>query len=84
MPDPTDKRERLADIQHEIWSHWMRYQLSICAPNPDGSMTIPADKVARWQRQMGSPYSALSAREQESDRIEADKILKVLRELGEE
>lgn len=39
--------ERLADIQHQIWSHWMRYFFSVSTLNPDGSYAIPADKVTR-------------------------------------
>lgn len=74
----VDLREKLADVQHEIWSHWMKWQFSCCTENPDGSVTIPAEKVERWKRQMNAPYAELSNNEQESDRREADKILKVL------
>ena len=70
-----DPREQLADVQHGIWAHWMRYQFSVCRRNDDGSITIPADKVERWSRQMQTSYSELSDREQESDREQADKIL---------
>ncbi|MBD2076282.1 hypothetical protein H6F86_20845 [Phormidium sp. FACHB-592] len=73
-------REKLADLQHEIWSHWMRWLFQCCTKNADGSVTIPAAKVERWMRQMETPYSQLSDAEQESDRIEADKVLKVLGE----
>ncbi len=71
-------REEIADVQHGIWSHWMNYQFSVCQYNEDGSVTIPADKVERWMRQQGSPYSALTDKERESDRHQADKVLEVL------
>ena len=78
----TDElRERLAAEQHEIWSHWTRYQFSVCEVNEDGSLTIPADKVDRWTRQMDTYYSYLSEHEKESDRHQADKILAVLEKL---
>ena len=72
------EREKLADVQHDIWSHWMRWQFSCCKVNQDGSLTIPSDKVERWQRQMDTSYSSLSDNEQESDRHQADKIIGVL------
>ena len=75
-------REQLADVQHGIWAHWMRYQFSQCRrPDlaDDGSLIIPADKVQRWQRQMDTEYADLSDKERESDRHQADKVLAVVR-----
>lgn len=71
-------REHLADVQHQIWSHWMKYLFNCCVLNEDGSMTIPADKVSRWQRQMITPYSQLTEKERESDRHQADKVIAVV------
>jgi len=77
-----DIREQLAALAHDdIWSTWMRWQFSCCTPNPDGSLTIPAEKVERWQRQMDTPYHALPEHEKHSDREQADKILSVLSSL---
>ncbi len=70
-------RELLADISHQIWSHWMRYMFTTGKFNEDGSWTMPAWAAARWQRQMETDYSALSKFEKESDREQADKILEV-------
>lgn len=74
----NDTREAVADIQHAIWAHWMRYQFSVCQQNDDGSLTIPAEKVERWQRQIDTDYAGLSEREKDSDRDQADKVLGVL------
>jgi hypothetical protein len=71
-------REQLADAQHAIWSHWMRYMFTCGSLNPDGTWTMPADKVERWQRQMQTPYSGLTDTERRSDRNQANKILSVL------
>lgn len=71
-------REELAYVSHEIWSHWVRYQFKCGTYNDDGSFTIPADKVARWSRQIETPYTQLSEAEKESDRHQADKILAVI------
>jgi hypothetical protein len=50
--------ERLASIQHEIWSHWMRWFFDNDTP----------ENRSRWRRQMTTPYAELSEREKESDR----------------
>ena len=68
-------RERLADVQHAIWAHWMRYLFSVSIENHDGAVTIPADKVARWKRQINTEYTNLTEREKDSDREQADKVL---------
>lgn len=71
-------RESLADIQHEIWAHWMNYQFSKCIENEDGSLTIPANLVVRWRGQADTFYDQLTELEKDSDREQADKILDVL------
>jgi hypothetical protein len=73
-------REQLASLQHEIWAHWMQYLFSVSIHNPDGSITIPHDKVARWKRQASTPYESLPQGENESDKEQADKILALLEE----
>lgn len=72
------RRERLAAVQHEIWASWQAWVFKVSTPNPDGSMTIPANLVARWQRQIQTPYSQLSESEQASDLRQADKVIEVL------
>jgi hypothetical protein len=56
----------------------MRHLFSVSTMNEDGSVTIPADKVARWQRQIETPYAELTDKEKDSDRDQADKILGVM------
>lgn len=77
-PDWSSLIEPLADAQHAIWAHWMRWQFSTCTPNADGSLTIPPEKVERWQRQLATDYAALSESEKNSDREQARKVLAVL------
>ena len=72
-----DKRERIAEIQHDIWVHWMKYLYSVSDENSDGCRVIPARFAKQWQRKMG-PYSSLTHAEQESDRHQADKVLALL------
>lgn len=73
--DPgSELREELADLAHEQWSGWMRYLFE----------NWNDDSVARWKRQMETPYAELSREEQDSDRKEADRVLAVLRRHGVE
>ena len=74
-------REKLAELAHDQWSGWMEYLFKKGRFNKDGSWTMPPWAVKKWKRQMETPYSELSESEQESDRNEADKFLKVMGEL---
>lgn len=75
-------REALADLSHDIWAHWMEYMFGQGTFNDDGTWTMPAEKVDRWNRQVITRYADLSEQERESDRHQADKILAVLRQSG--
>lgn len=66
-------REQVADLEHTRWSNWQRWMHEQCISNPDGSLTIPAALVARWERQIATPYAELSELEKDSDRDEADE-----------
>ena len=72
-------REELSHWQHEIWSHWMKYQFSSCIRNADGSMTIPKEKVDRWEHQIDTPYNELSNSEKERDREQVDKFIHIIK-----
>lgn len=69
----------LADVQHEIWSHWMKYLFEVSTQNDDGTVTIPADKVKNWKRQMITSYFDLSEQEKKSDIEQAEKVLSALK-----
>ncbi len=71
-------RESLAAHAHDMWSGWMKYLFSKSTLNLDGSFTIPPWAVSRWTRQMNTSYSELPEEEKESDRKEADGILKIV------
>lgn len=72
-------KEDLSNLAHEQWSGWMQYLFEKSIKNEDGTVTIPAWAVERWERQINTPYSELSEQEQNSDRNEADKFLEVIR-----
>lgn len=70
--------ELVAPLCHEQWSGWERYGFTKGEFNPDGSFIIDAESVKRWTRQMNTPYSELSEKEKESDRIEARKFIDLI------
>lgn len=70
--------EELANVEHERWAHWQRYLHSKCVGNDDGSLTIPAELVQRWELQMNTPYSELSEEEKESDREQVRRYLPII------
>ncbi|NEK15066.1 hypothetical protein [Rhizobium leguminosarum] len=71
--------DELAAIEHERWAHWQRYVHSKAERQPDGSLLIPADLVARWEKQIGTPFDQLSNKEKNSDREQVQKYLLVLK-----
>lgn len=70
--------EKIAKVQHEIWTHWMEYLFDEASINEDGSVTLSAEDVARWKRQISTDYEQLSEKEKESDREQARKVIDVL------
>jgi hypothetical protein len=70
--------EQLAAIEHERWSHWQRYVHSKCVRQPDGSLLIPSNLVARWEKQIDTNYAELDEQERESDREQVRKYLPLI------
>ena len=70
-------REMLSAYAHKTWSGWMKYMFGKSIVNEDGSITIPANLVARWTRQSNTVYSMLPEAEKLSDRAEADVMLEI-------
>jgi hypothetical protein len=70
--------EQLAALEHERRSHWQRYVHSKCVRQPDGSLLLPADLVARWEKQVVTKYAELDDHEKESDREQVRKYLPLI------
>ena len=70
--------EQLAAVEHERWSHWQRYLHSKGVRQSDGSLLLPADLVARWERQIDTKYADLDDHERESDREQVRKYLPLI------
>jgi len=67
--------ETLANIEHERWSHWQKYMHEKGERQPDGSLLIPHDLVAQWDRQIATPFAELTEDEKDSDRDQVRKYL---------
>lgn len=86
--EAVEIRERLAAYAHEAWSEWMRHQFERATMLEDGPLLfvgaalILKGDVDRWKRQMRTPYADLPEDEKASDRVQADKILAILRGEG--
>ena len=70
--------EQLAAIEHARWSHWQRYLHNKGVRQSDGSLLIPAELVARWERQIETKYADLDETEKESDREQVRKYLPLI------
>jgi len=84
MTIDNEMREALAEYAHDSWSGWMKYLAEKTTFNADGTATIPAWAVTRWNRQMHTPYADLPEPEKESDRVEADKIIAITQDADSE
>ena len=70
-------KEELADLQHQIWSQWMRYLLSHCRTE-DGNKIIDKEDVRKWHRLAYTSYNGLTEEEKESSRTDALKVMTIL------
>ena len=57
--------ERLAALEHEQWAHWREYMLS----------NLTTDNIELWKAKIKTPYSELTEKEKDSDRVWARKAL---------
>jgi len=64
--------ERLAELEHEQWAHWINYQLRVGVKNKE--------QWRRWHDLARIPYTNLSEKEKESDREWARKVLALLQD----
>lgn len=74
----TERREKLAALCHEQWAAGVKSLLDQCTEEPDGTLRIPKEVVARVQRAARTPYSDLRENEKLLDRREANIVLALL------
>ena len=71
--------ERLSFNEHLRWAKWQRHVHASCEQNEDGSLTIPKEKVERWERQIVTDYENLPEPEKEADRRQVRQILNIIK-----
>lgn len=69
-----DLRERLAELEHRQWAHWLNYMKD----------NATDENIEEWVRKMRTSYSDLTEAEKESDRFWADKVLELIAEAVDE
>lgn len=74
----SELREKLAEIEHERWSDWVRHMFTKGVRNSDGSFTIDVDSVAQWERQMDTDYADLPESEKRGDRQQVSRYQDLL------
>ena len=70
--------EKLAQLEHERWSHWQRYLHSRGTLQRDGSLLLSARDVQNWDREINTSYAELSDQQKESDREQVRKYLPLI------
>lgn len=76
-------RERLAELEHEQWSHWETYRkkrMRELDPDNDLNCDKMVEQIENWNRLRKTKYQDLTEKEKESDRKWADKVLDILME----
>jgi len=77
--------EELAALEHRQWAHWTQYMLKVLDPLlgaedvGDAEQVEAHEALARWLRQIETPYSELSEKEKDSDREWARAVLSTIR-----
>ncbi|WP_298037282.1 hypothetical protein [uncultured Microbacterium sp.] len=67
--------EILASVEHTRWAHWQKYVHDQGQRQRDGSLLLPAELVARWDKQIATSYPDLSDEEQQSDQDQVRRYL---------
>lgn len=73
-----DRLIALAAYSHGAWAEWMQYMFRQGTLNADGTWTMPAEKVVRWQRQAATDFVDMPPNETPSDYEQAGKIAALL------
>ncbi len=76
---PPELLERLADLEHERWSGWIKHQFKKGRfDHKDETWTMPPWAVANWMRLSVTPYAELDEEAKEMDRVEVRKTWAVV------
>lgn len=71
----TNRLDLVAAEMHDIFREWMEDMLGSATSNEDYTVTIPADKAARWLRNIRTDYASLSSADKMFARQRAERVL---------
>lgn len=71
-------KEKLADIEHQRWSHWQEYCNKVLREQVPKLGLEKA--LERWDRQINTPYAELSEKEKQSDRNQVERYWGLIEE----
>lgn len=77
MTRPEETREDLAELMHYYWVHQMEVVFKKLVKRGK-KYYIPFETINCWSHRMDAPYNRLSEQDKALNRIEADRIIKVL------
>lgn len=82
MTDDSMKglREKLATIEHERWADWQKWCHEVLRENMPDYWTELNNVLERWDKQIATPYSALTEKEKDSDREQVDRYWPLIEE----
>lgn len=75
---PAERIDAIAATQHEIWANQANFLLSCGEARSDGSIVLSADVIARFRRQIDTPYANLPVAGKTVAKEQAAKIIAVL------
>jgi hypothetical protein len=86
MNNEDEILEKIADLVHDQWIHWMKYliykkPLSYWDDVEIETVQFDIKDWLRWHKQMKTPYSNLTEKEKESDREWARKYIQIFKEM---
>jgi hypothetical protein len=73
--------DTLAAVEHERWAHWQRYMHSKGTRLADGSLQLSGDLIARWEKQIATPFAELTQEEKDSDRDQVRVAIPIIASL---
>ena len=73
-----DKLERLAEHVHWVWAVNLKAWLMSGTKNPNGSITIPEEKILKYWSQVGATWEEVPEDFAEVDRRTARRYLAII------
>ena len=75
----TELREKVADLEHQQWCCWENYKEKLFDGKLDDHAFDDIDnQLEKWRELTKTPYKDLTEKQKDSDRVWADKVIKLV------